>query len=91
MAHRVYKFELHPSDRPIIDMPRGARLLHVGIQGASAFVWALVEVGAPAVTRRFVLCGTGHDMPHPDAPHVGTFFMGPLVWHLFDLGVRGES
>ena len=89
MPHRVYKYELHPSDRPVIDMPTGAKLLHVDTQGELAFVWALVEVGAPSVPRRFVFCRTGHDMPHPEAPHVGTFMTrGECVWHLFDLGER---
>ena len=89
--HRVYKYELHPTDRPVIDMPTGAKLLRVDTQHRRVMVWALVEVGAPTVARRFEMVGTGHDVKNPAAPYLGTFFMGELVFHLFDLGERAAS
>ncbi len=65
-------------------------------------VWALVDPDAPRVTRRFVVHGTGHPVlkevtetftagiqDHPVevlASFINTVFMGPLVFHVFDLG-----
>ena len=65
-------------------------------------VWALVDPDAPRATRRFVVHGTGHPVlqevtetftagiqGHPVevlASFINTIFIGPLVFHVFDLG-----
>jgi len=71
-----------------IEMPAGAKLLHVGAQGQSPYaccVWALVNTSAPMVRRHLCVFGTGHEVD-VEAAYVGTTQVGEFVWHVFDLG-----
>ncbi len=87
----IWKFGVPTADDFTIDMPRGARILSVQVQGERPFVWALVDDEAPHARRHFEMRGTGHPARDCAAlPFVGTFQLhgGALVFHLFD---RGES
>ena len=90
MKTSIWKFPFAILDDFFIEMPRYAKLLHVGMQGNMAHVWALVDTDAPKVKRKFSLRGTGHDCTDVrNAEFVGTFFAipdGSLVYHLFDRG-----
>lgn len=61
MAKTVYKYPLPMIDEVHVDMPRGARVLKVGVQNGEPFVWALVDTEAPMSPLRFSIRGTGHD------------------------------
>jgi hypothetical protein len=85
----VYKYELPTEDIAALQMPAGAELLHVGVQGSDVMLWARVDPDAPCVTRRVRFAGTGHPLGEgADAPYVGTalLYNGRLVFHVFDLG-----
>lgn len=89
MNRSIWKFPILVADEFIIDMPSGARLLDVQVQGEDPMLWAVVDPKAPVVPREFYLRGTGHDAAGLDAkPYVGTFRLrgGRLVFHLFDGG-----
>jgi hypothetical protein len=86
----VWKYAIQPDDFAV-DMPRGARILSVGVQQGDAVFWALVDPEAPRAARRMRTVGTGHS--HPDEFWQGWRFVGtvgPLhgaLWfHLFDGG-----
>ncbi len=84
----VWKFPLEIEDEFSIDMPVGARVLHVGLQGDTPTVWCLVNPKARLMPVPFILMGTGHPILESVAKtytHVGTFQMagGLLVFHLF--------
>lgn len=71
-------------------MPRNAEVLHVGVQEQEGekpktrvVIWALVDPDATEEERHFLLIATGQAVPD-EARHLGTFFMGPYVWHLFE-------
>ncbi len=90
----VWKFQLRLADYIPVSMPLGARLLRFGVQHGSLTLWALVDPAAPKTSRLLRLCGTGHAIsPAESAHYVGTFEThgGDFVWHLFDLGERGEA
>ncbi len=91
----VWKFELTPlrSDEVEVKMPGGARLLGAGVQDQRFFVWAVVDPEVPVIVRKFVIHGTGHPMI-PEAAFaslVDIVFMGPLVFHVFDLGEKPKD
>lgn len=97
MKRSIWKFSFSIEDEFVIEMPRYAKLLHVDIQGdvgsfkgGQPCIWALVDVDAPKVKRRFSLRGTGHDCDDLiGTEFVGTFFAhsdGSLVFHVFDQG-----
>lgn len=83
----IWKYALAIIDNVAIDMPTGARVLHVGVQMDMAFLWVLVDPNAPIERRMFKVVGTGHRHEGMDAWHyIGTFpmFGGGLIWHVFD-------
>lgn len=86
----IWKFQVHQSGvRQALDMPRGAKLLHLGVQSGQVYIWAQVDTAAPRVRRQFELVGTGYDLGDVAAgDYVGTVFLqnGALVLHGFDLG-----
>lgn len=70
-----------------LGMPKGAQILTVQMQADTANIWALVDPTAPAVSRRFILYGTGHDVTDRPLKYIGTFqpmSNGELVFHLFE-------
>lgn len=92
IAMTVWKFPFDIEDDIGVEMPRGARVLHVDAQFGRPCLWALVAPAAPKEVRRFRLAGTGHPLPPLDRVifdwiHVGSFQMagGQLVWHLFEV------
>lgn len=84
----VWKFELRPWTA-FIDMPRGARILHVGAQRQGgqevACVWALCDPNARKEPRYIVAVPTGQDVPGPAKDYVASFTIeGGLVFHVFE-------
>lgn len=89
----IWKYELPIGDvAGEIEMPLGARIIHVDQQRSMvATMWAEIPVppGVPpselATERRaFVVVGTGHTIPGDGLTHVGTVLDGPFVWHLYE-------
>lgn len=88
MTHTIYKYPLNASGpgRHAEYMPEEAKLLSIGEQGGQLVLWALVDLSAPLRMRHFELCWTGFPGPDPRSTYVGTCQVGPLVWHVFDVG-----
>lgn len=89
----VWKFELNHrgGDLARVEMPQGADVLSAGYQGSPVdgqfMIWAKVDPNAPKCQRMFTVHGTGHNANDTDgAAFVDTVFLGPLVFHVFDLG-----
>lgn len=84
----VWKFTLAVDS--VLDMPEGAEVLTVREQGDAVCLWALVDPSKPFEARRFVMVGTGHELPQDDATFVGMAHLdkGLLVVHVFELKGR---
>ena len=84
----IWKFGLDPADTQPVQMPQNARILSAGVQDNDFVVWAAVDPRAPTVARRFAIHGTGHAVQDDTAEgaFINTVFIGPLVFHIFDLG-----
>ena len=85
----VWKFPIPFADTFSIDMPAGAKLLHVAEQHRDVCLWALVNPTATKEPRYFRIAGTGHPIDTSDQQlqHVGTWLMesGRVVFHLFEI------
>ena len=86
MAKAIWKFPLEIMDEQSIEMPGGAELLTVAVQGGECFLWAVVQPKNNRVSRRLNIYGTGHPLPDEPGRHIGTFMLhgGALVFHAFD-------
>lgn len=81
----IWKYTLQPG-RTKLEMPRGAELLTVQMQGDTPTLWAQVHPGEPLERRVIDIHGTGHKLPEDAGQYLATFQMegGALVWHVFD-------
>lgn len=83
----IYKYDVPVKGEATVDMPEGARVLSVGLQGSSPKIWALVDPRAPMRPRRFAWRGTGHPATDvADERFIGTVHLleGEVVAHLFE-------
>ncbi len=89
MRRTIWKYTIDADHREqVIDMPEGAKLLHVETQGADRpCLWALVDPFAKTEPRTFAIIGTGWHFAADGHEHVGTFLLdgGTLVFHLFEV------
>ena len=69
-----------------VSIPKGARILSVGAQGHSLFLWAIVDVAAPLVNRRIDVKATGQQFTQDPGKYLGMVQHGNFVWHFFDDG-----
>ncbi len=86
-SSEVWKFRLNIDDRSELEMPVGAKVLHVAEQRGVARLWALVDPAAPLEFRKFRLTGTGHAIHNGFAlTHHGSFLMSEdmRAFHLFE-------
>ena len=59
-----YLLEQDPTGLQIVQMPAGARMLHVGEQYGELYAWAMVHENATPVNYKFFVLGTGIDCGH---------------------------
>lgn len=89
----IWKFEI-PTNDYTVELPSIHRVLSAGVQGSSILVWVLVDPkDSKKVKRRLPVYGTGHTILESDEnlPLINTVFMGPMVFHVFDGGVKEKS
>ncbi len=86
MGKVIWKFDLEAKPEQQIEMPIGAEILSMQMQGDQARLWALVEPEAKKETRTFEVIGTGQLIPDEDRIFIGTYqvFNGDLVFHVFE-------
>jgi hypothetical protein len=80
----IWKFKL----RPYADvmMPIGAKPLSVHGQSDEICLWAEVNTEANHEARRFVIVGTGHQIPQDAGAFIGSALLddGRYVFHVFE-------
>lgn len=70
-----------------VSMPRGATVLTIQAQRDVPCIWAEVDTTQPLEDRRFIIFGTGHEMPaDASLTYLGTFQLdgGALVFHVYE-------
>ena len=80
---QVWKFQVGTAVTTI-DLPRGAKVLHVGIQDGAVCFWASVTPTAIKQSRQFKVIGTGQHYDR-EWEYCGTVQDGPYVWHVFEV------
>ena len=85
---KIFKYPLvqDPDRLHYVEMPAGAKMLHVGEQHGELYVWAMVNPNSTAVNYKFFVLGTGEDIGHLEmrCGFLGSVQMSNgLVWHVF--------
>lgn len=83
---KIWKFKLKITDDQFIEVPVGAQLLTVQMQGDDCCVWVLCKEDAHNELRRIAIYGTGNPMPENPGNYLATFqlYGGSMVFHAFD-------
>lgn len=87
----IFKYTVPVNDHiAVLNIPHGARILHVDANGDidTVYFWAEVERDNAAESRFFQVFGTGHTIPDT-AKWIGTTTTSALlVWHLYEVLAR---
>lgn len=71
-----------------VQMPKGAKPIHVNHQGAS-MVWAIVDDSRSTIVHEFNIVGTGWDLEDVKGNYIGTVHEpNGFVWHVFYVGEK---
>lgn len=83
---QIWKYPITPSVN-VIEMPEGAEILCVQIQGETPCIWALVNPNNELESRAFQTFGTGHNVMTGIGRYIGTFQIdnGAFVFHTFEI------
>lgn len=83
---RIFKYQIKVGDQ-FVQMPYGSNILHVGMQGTTITIWAMVEEKNSLVNRDITVVGTGWELPKEAVnwKYIGTVQTdGGFVWHVFE-------
>lgn len=82
----VYKYQLSAKVETRVELPKGAQVLKIDIQGNAVCLWAMVDPDAEKEARTFEVFGTWHSMPVANRLFINTFFAqsGTFVFHAFE-------
>lgn len=83
----IWKYPLNTSGATELQMPAGAKVLSMQLQGGTPTLWAKVDTTAPLVERAFHVIGTGWEFDFNPGEFIGTFQMagGTFVFHVFEV------
>lgn len=88
----IWKYPLRVKDTQLVAMPKGARILSVGVQTDTICLWAMVDDReGETVYRRILIVGTGNPVfEAEDGKFIGTvqLYGGRLVFHVFEEETR---
>lgn len=89
MIGHVYKYEIPISDTIVeVELPEHHEYCDIQAQGDRIFIWCMVDINAPLITKRFKVFGTGHPIDNAeDYYFIKTvqLNMSPLVFHVFEV------
>lgn len=86
---KIYKYELEITDKQILYIPKGGKILSVQFQNSTLCLWALVDLNNPNQERIIRILGTGHEAKESSLKYyIDTVqqFDGKLIWHVFEEG-----
>lgn len=87
MERVIFKYKFQLAHRFTLELPKGAKFLHAGMQTMTAQMWLAVPYGADdVVLHNFSVLGTGSVFETDQVlefTHLQTFFDQQYVWHLY--------
>lgn len=81
----IWKFKLEVKDSQKVEMPKGAKLLYVGVQDNIPHLWAEVDPDNINGKATIVTFGTGQRVDADRLGFVGTYMLygGSFVGHVY--------
>ena len=80
----IFKQALKVTNLQTIQLPRGFKILHLGMQADVPTIWYECDTTAPMKNLNIYCFGTGFDMDHsPARKYIGTVQFDGFVWHYY--------
>lgn len=79
----VYKYPMKITGKQTIQMPEDSLTILVAEQNGTLCMWAEVDTESPLEEKEFYIYGTGHEISHDGAMHLGSAVVGNFVWHVY--------
>ncbi len=81
----IHKQELAISDIQTLELPRFARIVHIGLQRGVPCVWYMCDPNEPKMKMTIRCYGTGHPIGESGLSYIGTVLIPGdlLVLHYF--------
>lgn len=83
MSRTIWKF-IVDLDQPVVEMPRNAEIIHIGVEDFGICIWAVVNPHNLYEERHFAVYGEGHMLPDDPGQHLGTVQVSSNTFHLFE-------
>lgn len=87
MPTTIYKYPIHgwTFENFELTMPVGSKILSFQMQDTIPTIWAWVDLINPMINRKFIVFGTGDEIPRGNYDYIGTAIAGVYVLHLFEI------
>jgi hypothetical protein len=85
---KIFKYPLECENEQIVDLPAGAKILCVGNQNRSVYMWVIADVHETNIQhRKIIVVGIGNNLPYADYERVylGTITVEVYVFHIFEI------
>jgi hypothetical protein len=80
----IWKYEI-PKHDFCVEIPIGAKFLHLATEPQRAMWWEIPATEAPKTNRYFRVFITGEEIPQEDGmTYLGTMLIGSFVFHVYD-------
>lgn len=86
MTKVIWKYPIKVEAQQSIEMPIGAEILCVQMQGEQPCLWAKVSPDGWPRAKTIVIHPTGHEFEDYAGRYIGTFQMqgGMYIWHVYE-------
>ena len=90
VKYAIYKYDLDLGPLNVVEMPKNARILKIGMQYDQLKLWAIVNKEEPIIERRFCFFGTGMQLCENtlnNLIYIATLQEngGVYIWHVFEI------
>lgn len=84
---RIWKRALKLTQHQDVELPIGAKIIHVAEQDGNICLWFICDSTAKLEVKQIQIAGTGQEAPNGDYyRYLGTAMLakGLFVWHVFE-------
>lgn len=80
---KIFKYPLEITNVQSFPIPRGYKILHVGVQNDKLYLWTLIDQKQESDFAIIHIIGTGQEFDLSSHDYIGSVQMNQFVWHIF--------
>ncbi len=84
----IKKFEIQSMMNPVIEMPKGSKILKLANKKIKPYIWAEIDTSRCLVKRLIKTYKTEEEMPDEPGLYLGTVELLGYTFHCYDGGER---